>query len=157
MKAFLANILLAIIWRAATPDGGLASLAVGFVIGYLVLWWMRPLLGDSQYFRNLPLAVRFALFYLRELVLSNLRVAHDVLTPAVYRRPGIIAVPLDAQTDIEIALLANLVTLTPGTLSIDVSSDRRTLYIHAMFVDDVEQVRREIKDGLEKRVLELLR
>ncbi len=157
MKLFVLNILLAIIWRAATPQGGLASLIVGFVAGYVVLWWMRPLFGETPYFRKFPLALRFASFYARELILSNLRVAYDVLTPAVNRRPAILAIPLDAKTDLEIALLANLVTLTPGTVSIDVSTDRSTLYIHAMFVDDVEHLRREIKDGLERRVLELLR
>ena len=68
-----------------------------------------------------------------------------------------VAIPLDAETDAEITLLANLITLTPGTLSLDVSDDRRVLYIHAMYVDDVEELRRSIKDGFEKRVMELLR
>ena len=72
-------------------------------------------------------------------------------------RPGVVAIPLDAETDAEITLLANLITLTPGTLSLDVSDDRRVLYIHAMYVDDVEELRRSIKDGFEKRVMELLR
>lgn len=157
MKLFILNILLAIAWRAATPQAGLASLLVGFVVGYFLLWWMRPLFGETAYFRKLPLTLRFASFYVREMILSNLRVAYDVLTPAVNRRPGILAIPLAARTDFEIALLANLVTLTPGTLSLDVSTDRKTLYVHAMFIDDVERVRREIKDGLERRVLELVR
>jgi multicomponent Na+:H+ antiporter subunit E len=74
-------------------------------------------------------------------------------------RPGIIAIPLDARTDLEITLLANLITLTPGTLSLDVSADRRVLYIHVMYIDndDIEAVRRNIKDGFERRVLEGLR
>jgi multicomponent Na+:H+ antiporter subunit E len=74
-------------------------------------------------------------------------------------RPGIIAIPLDARTDLEITLLANLITLTPGTLSLDVSADRRVLYVHVMYIDndDIEAVRRSIKDGFERRVLEVLR
>ncbi len=60
-------------------------------------------------------------------------------------------------SDVEITLLANLVTLTPGTLSLDVSEDRSTLFVHAMFVDDPDVLRREIKHGFERRVLELLR
>jgi multicomponent Na+:H+ antiporter subunit E len=72
-------------------------------------------------------------------------------------RPGVVAVPLDARTDAEITLLANLITLTPGTLSLDVSADRSFLYVHAMYVDDVNDVKRQIKDGFERRLLEVMR
>jgi multicomponent Na+:H+ antiporter subunit E len=68
-----------------------------------------------------------------------------------------VAVPLDAKTDLEIAVLANLITLTPGSLSVDVSDDRRTLYVHAMFVSDPDQVRTEIKRRFERWILALLR
>jgi multicomponent Na+:H+ antiporter subunit E len=72
-------------------------------------------------------------------------------------RPGVIAIPLAAKTDLEITLLANLVSLTPGTLSLDVSDDKSVLYIHAMFVDDPDELRHEIKAGFERRVIEVLR
>ena len=90
-------------------------------------------------------------------MLSSLRVVWDVLTPRHLSRPAIVVVPLDARTDLEIAVLANLVSLTPGTLSLEVSDDRSALYVHGMFVDDPDAFRREIKDGAERRVLEALR
>jgi multicomponent Na+:H+ antiporter subunit E len=68
-----------------------------------------------------------------------------------------VAVPLDARTDAEIVLLANLITLTPGTLSLDLSDDRTVLYVHAMYLTDPDELRREIKEGFERRVLEVLR
>jgi len=68
-----------------------------------------------------------------------------------------VAVPLDARSDMEITLLANLITLTPGTLSLDVSDDRSVLYVHGMFVEDAQLMREQIKNGFERRVLELLR
>ena len=76
-----------------------------------------------------------------------------------YICPGVIGIPLDARTDAEIALLANLITLTPGSVSLDLSDDRTVLYVHAMYIDggDVVAYRRSVKDGLERRVLELLR
>lgn len=157
MRALLLNLLLALLWAAAVGSVDPAHLVVGFAAGYFVLWLARPVLGPTGYFSKLPRALGFAAFFAWELVLSNLRVAWDVLTPRAYRRPGVVAVPLEPASDLEITLLANLVTLTPGTLSLDVSPDRRTLYVHAMFVDDPEQVRRAIKDGFERRVLELLR
>ena len=106
---------------------------------------------------RIPRGVFLLFFFLGELVLSSVRVAWDVLSPNPRFRPGIVGVPLDAKTDEEITLLACLVTLTPGTLSLDVSEDRKTLYIHAMRVEDPDTFRKEIKDGFERRVLELLR
>jgi len=81
------------------------------------------------------------------------------LASASYVCPGVVAIPLDARTDAEITLLANLITLTPGSVSLDLSEDRRVLYVHAMYIDggDVEAYRRSVKEGLERRVLELLR
>ena len=107
--------------------------------------------------RKLPLLLRFLVFYLKELLLANVRVAHDALTPTHYMRPAMLAIPLDARTDFEILLLVNLITMTPGSVSIDVSTDRRVLYLHAMYVQDPEDLRREIKNKLERRILELLR
>jgi multicomponent Na+:H+ antiporter subunit E len=93
-----------------------------------------------------------------ELLLANLRLACDVLTPGYHLRPGVVAVPLDARTDTEITLLANMITLTPGSFSLDVSADRRVLYVHVMYLDeDVDEFRRRIKNGFERRILEVLR
>jgi multicomponent Na+:H+ antiporter subunit E len=154
---FLWNILLAVTWAAVAERFSPANLGFGFGLGYAILWLAQPALGPSNYFRKVRQVIGFAVFFVRELVKANLRVAHDVLTPTLYTRPGTIAVPLDVTTDAEITVLATLITLTPGTLSLDVSADRRVLYIHAMFIDDPEALRREIKEGFERRTLELLR
>ena len=92
-----------------------------------------------------------------ELLLSTLRVFWDVVTPGHISRPGIVGVPLSAESDMEILLVANLISLTPGTLSIDLSEDRRTLYVHVMFLDDPDRFRQGITDGVERRVLEVMR
>ena len=151
------NLVLALLWAAVAGEVDVAHLLVGFVVGHGVLWLARPLLPSTTYFAKLPQAIRFTGFFLWEMLLANLRVAWDVLTPKAHRRPGVVAVPLTVTTDAEITLLANLVTLTPGSLSLDVSPDRTILYVHAMFVDDPEKVRRDIQQGFERRVLELLR
>jgi multicomponent Na+:H+ antiporter subunit E len=71
--------------------------------------------------------------------------------------PGVVAIPIRAKTDLEITLLANLISMTPGTLSLDVSEDRKTLYVHAMYVKDPQDLRDDITNNLERRVLEILR
>ncbi len=95
-------------------------------------------------------------YLLVELVVSSLRVAWDVITPTHYARPGILAVPLDVRSDAAVTVLANLVSLTPGSLSLDVSEDRSTLFVHSMFIDDPEDARLEIKAKMERRVKEAL-
>jgi multicomponent Na+:H+ antiporter subunit E len=113
--------------------------------------------GRSSYFLKSVLLMRFAGFYTLEVVRSNLRVAIDVVTPVSRAQPGVVAVPLDATTDAEITLLANLITMTPGSLSVDVSDDRSVIYVHSMFIGDPDAFRKSIKDDFERRVLELLR
>lgn len=107
--------------------------------------------------RKIPGLARFLAFYAWEVLVSNLKVAHDVLTPTDYSKPAIIAFPLSAKSDLEILLVANLISMTPGTLSMDVSTDRRTLYIHGMFVDDPEKLKKELAESIEARVLKLFR
>lgn len=159
MNFFLLNLLLALIWAMATSLFNVTNLLAGMVLSYLILWFINRRGSHADYFRRVPRVVRFTLFYIGQLILSNLRVAYDVVTPTHYMKPAVIAVPLDAQTDIEIVLLANLITLTPGSLSLDVSPDRRTLFVHVMYVDnnDLEAARHKIKDTLERRVLQVLR
>lgn len=158
MNVFLWNILLAATWAVATGMFSLGNLTVGFVLGYFILLFARRAIGPSNYFAKVPRVVGFFFFYVGQLILANLRVAYDVITPTHYMRPGVIAVPLDVETDAELTLLANLITLTPGTLSLDLSPDRKTLYVHTMYIDeDAVWVRRLIKEGLERRVLEVMR
>ncbi|MGA1192887.1 MAG: Na+/H+ antiporter subunit E [Kiritimatiellia bacterium] len=153
---FLYNILLALLWAMMTGGISLINLLVGFFVGYLILGSIHGTSGTSSYFTKVPQTIRFILYFILELLISSVRVAYDVVTPTYYMKPGIIAIPMDAKTDIEITMLANLITLTPGTLSLDVSFDRKTLYIHSMFVSDPEKVRRETKD-MERRLLAVMR
>ncbi len=159
MNLLALNAALALGWAAVSGEFTLPTLAIGFALGYGALWLTRGLYPDaaSRYFGRLPRALRLAAYFLWELLLSSLRVAWDVVTPSMHAKPGIIRVPLDAQTDAEILVTANLVSLTPGSLSLDVSPDRRELYVHVMFLDDAEAEKRAIKDKLERRVLEVMR
>lgn len=157
MNLFVLNSLLALGFSAVLGEFSVGGFAAGFAVGFLALWITRPLYGDNSYFNRLPRALGLAGYFLYQLLVSNLRVLWDVITPRQGSRPGIVGVPLAARTDLEITLVANLVSLTPGTLSLDVSDDRKTLYVHVMFMDDIDAVRAAIKDGIERRVLEVLR
>ena len=157
MTPFLSHILLTLSWIALTGVFTIENLALGFMIGVLVLWMAQPKKGTSGYLIRLRHVAGFVVFFFGELITANLRVAFDVLTPRHRMRPGILAIPLDLETDIQIMVLANLITLTPGTLCLDISEDRRTMYVHAMYIHDAERVRRTITEGYERRVKEVFR
>ncbi|MCX7868503.1 MAG: Na+/H+ antiporter subunit E [Terrimicrobiaceae bacterium] len=152
------NLLLALLWAGLFGEFSATTLLSGFLLSYFVLMVVaRGGAGYASYFGKIPKVLAFGLYYLKELVKSNLIVAYDVLTPKHHMRPGVVAIPIRARTDFEITLLANLISMTPGTLSLDISADRKVLFVHAMYVKDPEELRRDITENLERRVLEILR
>jgi multicomponent Na+:H+ antiporter subunit E len=127
------------------------------VLGFISLRMLIPIHRNRQYFLRFWKLIYLVLFFLYELFASSIRVAYAVLFPFVKTRPGIVAMPLDVNTDAEITLTANLISLTPGTLSIDVSENRKILYVHCMFIENPQDAKKELKDGMEKVVIEALR
>ncbi|NRA99781.1 MAG: Na+/H+ antiporter subunit E [Rhodobacteraceae bacterium] len=152
------NFVLAFVWAALNGDFKLFTLTSGFILGYGALWLAKPLLDpDTRYFIRFFKVIWLIIYFLYELVVSSIRVAWQVISPRQRYEPRIIEVPLDVHSDFEILCLTNLISLTPGTLSLDVSEDRETLYVHAMFAEDPEGEVEAIKTGLEKVVKEAFR
>ena len=150
----LLNLLLALAWMALTGEFSPLNFAAGFLLGYLMLRLMQRPEDPRNYFQRGALMLRFAFFYLKELFIANLRVAGTVLSPRMRMTPAIVAIPLEAESELSITLLANLITLTPGSLTVDISADCSVLYVHTMYAGDIDKVCREIKE-LERRVLEV--
>jgi multicomponent Na+:H+ antiporter subunit E len=94
---------------------------------------------------------------LRELLLANVQVIRDILRPKLDIKPGIFALPTDLKSDWEITLLSLLITLTPGTLVMDISDDNKILYIHAINMPDADQAISDIKNSFEKAIMEVTR
>lgn len=90
----------------------------------------------SHWITRVPALLEFGVFYLKEVVLSNLRVARDVISPKPDIRPGFLELDVRGMTDRQLLVTANLISMTPGTLSIDVDADRERLLVHGMYVDD---------------------
>lgn len=157
MNGLLLNIILALAWAALTGDFSPGSLISGFGIGMVLILFSQRIMSGPNYIHKVWCLLDLLVYFLVQLVISNVRVAIDVLRPTAALRPGIIAIPLEARSDAEIMLLVNLVMLTPGTLALDVSSNRHELYLHTMNGDDPDTVRAQIKNGFERRVLEVLR
>lgn len=138
---------------------GFASLLSLFLLfisgrGMQVKFFIQPRKGFSlpKYVMTL---IRFTLFFLYQLLIAGIMVFWAILNPKGLKA-GVIAVPLDVKSNAEITLLANLITLTPGTLTLDVSTDKKVMYVHTIQFEDAESFRQEIKNGFEKRVIEVM-
>jgi len=135
-----------------------ANFFVGFVIAFVTLRLCIPKDRRGSYYHKVGRTAYFCFYVIVELVIANIKMAYYTLSPLRKLKPGVLAVPLvEDLTDTELTILANLITLTPGTLSLDVSADRSILFIHFMHVSDPDEMRREIKEGFERRLLEVTR
>jgi multicomponent Na+:H+ antiporter subunit E len=150
----LLNLLLALAWMALTGEFDPINFAASFIMGFLILRLLQRPDESLPYFGRVLKVIQFILFYLWELLKANLRVAAAVLSPRLRLIPAVVAVPLEVHSDLAITLLSNLITLTPGSLTVDVSTDCRFMYVHTMHAEDIDRFRRDIKI-LESRVMEV--
>lgn len=100
-------------------------------------------------------ALLFVFYYLRELVVSSLYVAYDIITPKDLMKPGIVEVPVDLKNDTAIIAFANLISMTPGSLTMDMSPDKTKIYVHAMYLHDKEAFIRKMKNELEHKIAQI--
>lgn len=154
---FLVNILLALAWAAVSGSFSIANLLFGFVLGMVVLFIIRERTGTMSYLSKGRRVFSLVLLFLVELAKSAAKVAVLAVSPKLDLKPGIFAYELKTDRDLEITVLANLITLTPGTLSVDVSEDKKYLYVHAVTIDDVEAMREDIASGFERKIMEAFR
>jgi multicomponent Na+:H+ antiporter subunit E len=157
MNPALTVLVLALIWAAITGTFSGLNLLLGAAIGSVAVLLLRKNLGPPHRLRQLRNIASLSALFLYELGASAVRVAIVVLTPDLDAalKPAIIAFPLTVTSDAEITLLANLITLTPGTLSVDVSEDRSLLYVHALNFGSRESLIADIAGGFEAKVREV--
>ncbi|TDX82404.1 multicomponent Na+:H+ antiporter subunit E [Neorhizobium sp. R1-B] len=157
MTTYILSLVFSVVWVAVTGSGTLHNLIFGFALSTLSLWIVREQMSARGYWRRMGRILSLLVLFFKELALSAWKVAVLVMSPRMELKPGIFAYPLTVDRDFEITLLANLITLTPGTLSVDVSADRKTLFVHAIDCSDPEATRRDIATGFERKIMEAFR
>lgn len=153
----LLNFFIALVWMFMSTSFTTSTFIIGFLIGLLLIIMTRRFFPDRLYIWRLWATLKLALLFFKELTLSNISVLQVVLRPKMDIQPMIFALPTDLEHDWEITLLSSLITLTPGTIVLNVSDDQKTLYIHAIDVDDVEDAIDSIKNSFEKAIKEVSR
>jgi multicomponent Na+:H+ antiporter subunit E len=120
------------------------ELVIGLLVGLPVAYGTRrfyaPTAGLTQSIRVVPAVVLYAAAFTRELATANVDVAYRVLAPSMPIDPAVLEVPLRVRTDFAITLIANSISLTPGTLTMDYDEERNTLYVHSIDGSDPEAV-----------------
>jgi multicomponent Na+:H+ antiporter subunit E len=159
MRTLIYNIFLTFIWVTLTMNLSVENVIIGFVVSYLALWFVQRKNKARKYFYVVPRFISFSALFIKEVVVGSMKICYDIITPKHFMNPGIIAVPLDVKTDLEITILANAITLTPGTTSLAVSDDKSVLYVYNVYLDkhDIQKSIDAIKNGLEKKLLEVIR
>lgn len=157
MNFALLVLVLAIIWGAVTGSFAIMNLLLGVGIAVVAMFFIRDRVARPDLLLRLWRIIALIGLFLFELVVSATRVAVLVASPRMRQqiRPAIFAYPLTVTSDAEITLLASLITLTPGTLSIDVSKDRKTLYVHALELHDENETIESIRTGFEAKIIEV--
>jgi multicomponent Na+:H+ antiporter subunit E len=153
----LLNLVIAFVWMffQNTWDGG--TFIIGYLVGLGLIFVLRRFLPRELYFRKVIAVTKLIILFIKELILSSMFVAKELLRPKLNIRPGIIAVPTKLKTDWELTIFACLITLTPGTLTLEISPEGDVLYIHSMDIHDTEKVVMQIKNTFEKAIMEVSR
>lgn len=160
LKYFLLNILLTFVWVALTGQLNYANFFFGGVAGFFILWMLTKTSSnkaDKEYFYRVPKIIVFIFYFFVDMLQANLQVAVDVITPNYHTTPGIIKYEIDAKTDFEITMLANIIALTPGTMVIDIADDKSHIFIHTMYLKDKDKFIQRMKERTEKKLLAILR
>lgn len=154
-RQVLLNFFIAVVWMFVNNEWTTITFLIGYLVGFVLIFMLRRFFPEQFYGRRLLATFVLLVIFVKELFLSNLAVIKQVIKPRLAIRPGIVALPIELKTPWEITLLANLITLTPGTLTVDVSNDNKMFYIHALDIEETEQVISGIKETFEKRIMEV--
>ncbi|MBU0905727.1 MAG: Na+/H+ antiporter subunit E [Planococcaceae bacterium] len=151
------NFLIAFLWMFLTVSFNASTFIVGFLLGALMLWITKGFFPGRFYMHRVWAVIYLIGLFFKELISANIQVLFLIVQPKMPIKPAIFALPIVLEKDWEITLLSSLITLTPGTLVIDVSEDSKTLYIHALNYGDADEAIDSIKNTFEKAIQEVSR
>ena len=149
------NMILALTWMFLTTSATGPSFVIGYLLGAIILYLFRRFFDTPFYLRKVVSVVKLLLIFIRELLIANLDVFKAILRPKLELKPGIFSYETTLKKDWQITLLANMITLTPGTLVMEISPDNQTLYIHALNIGEIDEMTAGIRDSFERVIKEV--
>lgn len=152
---FRLSILLLVVWLLLNNTVAPGHLVLGSIIAIIIPWLTQPLMTPRPGIRKFGLAFRYLIVLLYDIVRSNIQVALLICKPMRSLRPGMLAIPLELKDELSITILASTISLTPGTVSAEISEDRHWLYVHALHVEDEASTIARIKHRYERPLREI--
>jgi len=149
-------LFLALIWCFLKESFTPVTFFLGYVLSLFIIWFTQGFWHYHTRFKKWPLTLMLAFVFFYEVIVANLQVLKLVFTPRLKLRPVFLELPLDLKNDLSITILAFMITLTPGTLSVDVSEDRKYILVHCINTKEPQKVSDRIKRRFEKPLLEIL-
>ncbi|MCX7867160.1 Na+/H+ antiporter subunit E [Limisphaera sp. VF-2] len=158
MKGLALHLILATLWLFLSPGRSLGDFYVGLLLGFCVIALFHSVLGVQAYPRKVVALARFLWGFLCEFVKANLNVAVRVLfRSASSLRPDFVNYDVAGLTPGEILVMSYCITLTPGTTTVQISEDMRTLVIHALDVENPDELRQNLDRNLKTPLLQFTR
>ena len=148
-------VLLFVVWLLLTGSFTLGNILLAILLAWGIPFLVGGMQSETSRVKKPLKAVKYVFVLLGDIFMSNLVVAKQVLGPTHKLQPGFIAIPLDLTEALPITLLASTISLTPGTVSTELSKDLKTLYVHALHVDDEQALIQSIKQRYEKPLKEI--
>jgi len=156
MNRVFSHVLLALGWVLMTATVSVVAVIVRIVLGALMISLLPAKGTEKRYGWKLLYVLSFLGYFTVEVVKANVRLIRFVLGPNTTMRPAIVRVPVDLKSDLALTVLANVLTLTPGTLSLDIAESRDAIFVHVIDTESAEALRREVTEGFARRVKEIL-
>jgi multicomponent Na+:H+ antiporter subunit E len=135
----LLNLLLASVWMMLHDRWDINSFSIGYLVGLAIIWLLRRFFPDPFYGKRLWAILKLLYLFTKELIISTSVVIRQVTRPRLTIRPGVFKFHTDLQSDWEIALLSMLITLTPGSVVMEIAPREGIVYIHAIDADEFER------------------
>ncbi|MGI6119495.1 MAG: Na+/H+ antiporter subunit E [Desulfosporosinus sp.] len=153
----LVNIFIGVLWMFFNDDWSVLTFFSGYLFGLLVLFVLRRFMASEYYPLTLYAVVRLFLIFIYELCTSSILVIRKIIQPKINIKPGIYQLETSLQGDVEVTLLALLITLTPGSVVMEISADNKILYVHAMDFPEVSDAVLQSKHRFEEAIKKVTR
>jgi len=149
------SMLLFVIWLLLNNSLSAGHLLLATILAIIIPWAVSSMTTERPRIKKPMLAISYVFLVLKDIISANFSVALLVVGPLKKLSPGFVAVPLDIETELGITLLASTVSLTPGTVSAEISEDQKWLYVHALHLENPEELIEEVKARYEAPLKEI--
>jgi multicomponent Na+:H+ antiporter subunit E len=151
------NLIIAFVWMFLNNAWNGVGFLTGYLLGLLLIGSMRRFFPQRFYIVRVWAIIKLIALLFKELVRASIEVIRQIVKPKLDIRPGIFTYQTQLSSDWEVTLLCLLISLTPGSLPLEISGNQRKLYIHALDIKDQQKMSNDIKNTFEKAIMEVTR